>query len=52
VKRVGGALVLDGVLNYFLDSWAVTGEEWRIAEEETLEQGTGGEPSILLPGGL
>lgn len=41
IKRVGGTLVLDGVLNHFLDSWAVTGEEWQIMEVScTMHNGT------------
>lgn len=40
VHRVGNTIVLDGVLDHFMDSWAVQGDEWTVVDEECLEQNT------------
>lgn len=38
VHRVGNTIVLDGVLDHFMDSWAVQGDEWTVVDEECLEE--------------
>eukprot|EP00658_Telonema_sp_P-2_P006595 TRINITY_DN12494_c0_g1_i6.p1 TRINITY_DN12494_c0_g1~~TRINITY_DN12494_c0_g1_i6.p1 ORF type:complete len:924 (-),score=217.68 TRINITY_DN12494_c0_g1_i6:31-2679(-) len=45
VHRVGNTIVLDGVLDHFMDSWAVQGDEWTMVDGARVERVPSESPS-------